>query len=114
MLDPIGYLDSTSLRDFVVAASSEPLPWEHDDELAEAVRRGEPGAAETLVRLHLRDVVDEAIRHRGDVGVQVLIRTGVRELVAAARRYHPDRDGAFAAYARANVRPAVRAAALGS
>lgn len=105
--------DSVSLRELVRAASSEPAQGgEEEAALAEAAARGDAQAIEGLVRLHLRDAVDEAIRHRGDVGVSVLIRQGVRSLVAAARRYDPERHGPFPEYAREAVRRDVRRASL--
>lgn len=113
MMDPRTYLDSVSLRDFVHAASAEPVLGEEEAaELAEAVRRGDPDAADRLVRIHLRDAVDEAIQHRGDVAVRTLIQRGVRGLVQAAHRYQPQRDGAFRSYARGWMRREIRAAVL--
>lgn len=111
--DATSYLDSLTLQEFVQAASAEPLRGEEEEAaLAEAVRRGDEGAADRLVRIHLRDAVDEAIRNRGDVKVRVLIRHGVRGLVEAARRYDPARDGSFGRFARGAVRRAVQAASL--
>jgi RNA polymerase sigma-32 factor len=113
--DPSTYLDSVSLRDFVHAASAEPLPGaEEEAALTEAARRGDVGAADRLIRLHLRDAVDEAILHRGDVAVQKLIEQGVQGLIQAARRYQPTRDGDFGTYARTCVRREIRAATLGN
>ena len=109
-IDPSIYLDSVSLRDFVHQASSGPVPEEGDDlALAEAIRRGDAEAADRLVRIHLRDAVDEAIRHRGDVPVKKLIRQGVRGLIRAAYRYEPARDGAFRSYARDSMRREIQA-----
>lgn len=112
-MDPSAYLDSVSLRDFVYAASSEPLPGAAEEAaLTEAARHGDAGAADRLIRLHLRDAVDEAILHRGEVAVHKLIRRGVRGLVHAAHRYQPSRDGDFGTYARACVRREIRDATL--
>lgn len=111
--DSSNLYDSASIREFVRAASSEPVQGEEEEAaLAEAASRGDTEAIEGLVRLHLRDAVDEAIRHRGDVGVSELIRQGVRSLVAAAHRYDPERDGPFPAFARTAVRRDVRRASL--
>jgi len=113
MMDPTTYLDSVSLRDFVHAASSEPVLGEEEETaLAEAVRRGDEAAADRLIRIHLRDAVDEAILHRGDVAVRTLIQRAVRGLVQAAHRYEPQRDGAFKSYARDWMRREIRAAVL--
>lgn len=113
MTDPTTYLDSGSLRDFVHAASSEPVLGEEEEvALAEAVRRGDAEAADRLIRLHLRDAIDEAILHRGDVAVRTLIQRGVRGLVQAAHRFDPDRDGSFKTYARAWMKREIRAAIL--
>ncbi len=113
MMDPTTYLDSVSLRDFVHAASAEPVLGEEEEAaLAEAVRSGDAQAADRLIRLHLRDAVDEAILHRGDVAVRTLIQRGVRGLVQAAHRYQPARDGAFRSYARAWMKREIRDAVL--
>jgi len=113
MTDPSTYLDAVSLEEFVYAASSEPLPEAAEESaLAEAVRRGDVEAADRLIRLHLRDAVDEAILHRGEVSVQKLIRQGVRGLVQAAHRYEPARDGDFRSYARSFMRREIRATML--
>jgi len=110
MTDPSTYLDSVSLKDFVYAASSEPLLADEEEAaLAEAVRQGDAAAADRLIRLHLRDAVDEAILHRGEVSVQKLIRQGVRGLVQAAHRYDPARDGDFRGFARDFMRREIRA-----
>jgi len=107
MTDPSTYLDSVSLKDFVHAASSEPLLADEEEAaLAEAVRQGDVAAADRLIRLHLRDAVDEAILHRGEVSVQKLIRHG---LVQAAHRYDPARDGDFRGFARDFMRREIRA-----
>lgn len=112
-LDATRYLDAISLHDFVHAASDEPVrPEEAEATLAAAVRDGDEEAADRLIRLHLRDVVDEAIRYRGEVGTRTLIRHGVGSLVRAAYRYEPERDGPFAPYVRACVRQDIRAASF--
>lgn len=109
MTDPSTYLDSVSLREFVHAASSEPLPPEEEEvALAEALRQGDVEAADRLIRLHLRDAIDEAILHRGEISVQKLIRQGVRGLVQAAHRYDPAQDGDFRGFARALMRREIR------
>jgi DNA-directed RNA polymerase sigma subunit (sigma70/sigma32) len=113
MTDPTTYLDSGSLRDFVHAASSEPVLGEEEEAaLVEALRLGDTEASDRLIRLHLRDAVDEAILHRGDVAVRTLIQQAVRGLVEAANRYQPARDGAFRSYARSWMKREIRATVL--
>jgi RNA polymerase primary sigma factor len=113
MMDPTTYLDSVSLKDFVHAASSEPVLGDDEEvALAEAVRRGDVDAVDRLIRLHLRDAIDEAILHRGEVAVRTLIQRGVRALVQAAHRYQPARDGTFKSYARTWMKREIRAEIL--
>jgi DNA-directed RNA polymerase sigma subunit (sigma70/sigma32) len=109
--DPISYLGSGSLSDFVRDASEAPLPDPVEDQrLALAANHGDGRALDLLIRTHLRLVVDVAIVLRGDVPVSRLIPAGLRGLVQAADRFDPARDGAFAAFARPLVRREMRAA----
>lgn len=117
MLDlssPYGPFDS--LDALVRAASEVPIPDpEEERRLARAARDGDESARETLVRTHLRLVVDEAIRYHDTVReMSALLPRGVEGLRAAVVRFEPDRHGRFGAYAREWIRLEIRNATTGA
>lgn len=106
--DPTIHL-AQHLEDFVRRASEAPLPDPLGAErLAARAVAGDAGARDSLVRAHLRLVVDEAIRYRG-VGDRMrdLVPQAFDALVDAAREYRPPSDEGFTAYARRSIRSAL-------
>lgn len=105
--DALTSLESLPLAEFVRYASAAPLEEEPESETGS----GGQEARERLVRVHLRDVVDEAIAHRGiGVPIDTLVRRGLAGLVSASRQYDPRRHPAFADFARSRIRQAIREA----
>lgn len=102
-----------SLDALVRAASDVPIPdLEEERRLGRAARDGDQAARDTLVRSHLRVVVDEAIRYHDTFReVSALLPRGLEGLEAAAARFDPDRHGRFSAYAREWVRLEIRTVA---
>ena len=78
------------------------------ERLAARAAAGDASARDSLVRAHLRLVVDEAIRYRG-VGDRMrdLVPQAFDALVEAAREYTPPSDEGFTAYARRSIRSAL-------
>lgn len=111
-LHSLSDLGRLPLDQLVRDASTPPLDAAVERDLAVSAAEGDTAALESLVRAHLRDVVDEAIANRGEVPVERLVRRGINGLLAAAREYVPSRDGGFGRYARGRIRTAVRSALL--
>jgi len=106
-------LEALPLAELVRRASAPPLGEEAESALATEAAAGDADAREQLVAGHLRDVVDEAIAHRGvGVGVDVLVRRGLAGLLVAAREFDPQRHPPFPAFARRHIRREVRAVLL--
>jgi DNA-directed RNA polymerase sigma subunit (sigma70/sigma32) len=100
-----------SLDALVRAASDTPLPDEAEERrLVEAVRGGDEGARDALVRAHLRLVVDEAIRYREPAGWDAadLVLRGLRGLRDAVHLFDPEVHGRFRRFAREWIRSQFR------
>ena len=109
-LDLQAPLQGLPLDELVRRASAPPLAAETERSLARDAATGDESAREQLVAAHLRDVLDEAIAHRGGgVSVDSLVRRGLDGLVHAAAEYDPAKHAPFATYARRNIRRAMRA-----
>jgi len=99
-----------SLPELVRAASNAPLlDPEEDRRLAREAREGQDEALDSLVKAHLRLVVDEAIRHRDHfVRTGDLVSRGLKGLHWAAPRFDPEVHESFWTYARQAVRAEIR------
>lgn len=105
---PFGTFDS--LDAFVRAASEAPIPDPQEERrLVEAARQGNESARETLLRTHVRVVVDEAIRYRdAHREASELVPRGLEALRAALARFDPDVHGRLGTYAREWIRMEIR------
>jgi len=101
-----------SLREFARQVSAEPLSDATQPALLDAARRGDAEALQSLLRPHLRFVVDEAVAHRGgDASLEALVDAGLDGLRDAASTFDPA-DGAFDAHARRSIRASIRSRLL--
>ncbi len=106
---PMHLAASRAIQDFVRRASDAPLPGPGEAErLASRASQGDDSARDLLVQAHLRLVVDEAIRYRGEESrVRDLIPLGMAALESAAEGYAASDGQRFTSFARARIRQAM-------
>jgi len=102
-------LESRNLRLYLEQISKFPVYSEEEERvLGEAIRRGDNGAQEDLVKANLRFVVSYVKKYQG-MGLSLLdlINEGNLGLIEAAKRYDPSRNVKFISYAVWWVRQAI-------